>query len=145
METMSKGEWIKEIRQEVIRKRELTNISEAEMDEQLLSLVEEEVFQKARELHIGVMEKKQLVDSVFNSLRRLDILEPLLKDPSITEIMINGPEHIFVEKNGRSQRIPLAFEGREQLEDMVQRIVSRVNRSVNEAQPIVDARLSDGS
>ncbi|MBP7176745.1 MAG: CpaF family protein [Thermoclostridium sp.] len=145
METVSKSEWIKEIRQEVARKRELTNISDAEMDEQLLALVEEEVFQKARELRLGVMEKKQLVDSVFNSLRRLDIIEPLLKDPSITEIMINGPEHIFIERNGRSERIPLAFEGHEQLEDMVQRIVSRVNRSVNEAQPIVDARLPDGS
>lgn len=136
---------IKEIRQEVVRKRELTGISDTEMDERLQSLVEEEVFRRTRELHLGVMEKKQLVDSVFNSLRRLDILEPLLLDPAVTEIMINGPEHIFIEKNGRSERVPLAFESREQLEDMVQRIVSRVNRSVNESQPIVDARLPDGS
>jgi len=145
MDITSRNELIKEIRQEVVRKRELTGISDAEMDERLQSLVEEEVFCKTRELHLGVMEKKLLVDSVFNSLRRLDILEPLLKDPTITEIMINGPEHIFIEKNGRSERVPLAFESREQLEDMVQRIVSRVNRSVSEAQPIVDARLPDGS
>ena len=145
MEPILRSELLKEIRQEVVRKRELTGISDEEMDERLISLVEEEVFQRTRELHLGITEKKKLVDSVFNSLRRLDILEPLLKDPTITEIMINGPENIFIERNGRSERIDLTFESREQLEDMIQRIVSRVNRSVNEAQPIVDARLSDGS
>lgn len=145
MEEVMRNELIREIRQEVIRKRDLTHISDAEMDEQLLALVEEEVFERTNGLGLGVSEKKKIVDAVFNSLRRLDILEPLLKDPEITEIMINGPKNIFVEKNGRAERIPLAFETREQLEDMIQRIVSRVNRSVNEAQPIVDARLSDGS
>jgi len=143
MNKLSKDDLLREIRQEVVQKREFN--SEEEIDGQLLSLVEEVVFERTRELHLGISEKKQLVDSVFNSLRRLDILEPLLKDPSITEIMINGPENIFVEKNGKSQKIPLQFETREQLEDIIQRIVSRVNRSVNEAQPIVDARLPDGS
>lgn len=145
MNVLSRNDLLREIRQEVVRKRELTNISDTEMDEQLLSLVEDEVFARTKELYLGISEKKKLVDSVFNSLRRLDILEPLLKDPDITEIMINGPENIFIEKNGRAQKAALRFESREQLEDMVQRIVSRVNRSVNEAQPIVDARLSNGS
>ena len=145
MGAISRHELQKEIRQLVVHNRELANSSESEIDEQLLSLVEEEVFERTRDLHLGISEKKLLVDSVFNSLRRLDILEPLLKDPDITEIMINGPENIFVEKNGRSQKVQLSFESREHLEDMIQRIVSRVNRSVNEAQPIVDARLSDGS
>lgn len=145
MDTISRNELIKEIRQAVARKRELTGISDAEMDERLLSLVEDEVFERTREFHLSISEKKVLVDSVFNSLRRLDILEPLLKDPEITEIMINGPENIFVERRGRAEKVPLAFDSREQLDDMIQRIVSRVNRSVNEAQPIVDARLSDGS
>ncbi len=145
MDILSEKDLIREIRQEVVKKRDLTNISEAEMDEQLISLVEEVVFEKARNLHLNIVEKKMLVDSVFNSLRRLDILEPLLKDPVITEIMINGPDNIFVEKKGRSEKTTLHFQSREQLEDIIQRIVSRVNRSVNEAQPIVDARLSDGS
>lgn len=145
MEAVVRNELIREIRQEVVRKRELTHISDAEMDEKLLALVEEEVFQRTSGFGLGVSEKKRIVDAVFNSLRRLDILEPLLKDPEITEIMINGPKNIFIERNGRAEKIPLAFETREQLEDMIQRIVSRVNRSVNEAQPIVDARLSDGS
>ncbi len=145
MDVLSGSDLTKEIRAEVIRKRELSNISDAEIDNQLISLVEEVVFDRTADLHLGITEKKKLVDSVFNSMRRMDILEPLLKDPSITEIMINGPDNIFIEKNGRSEKIPMRFETKEQLEDMIQRIVSRINRSVNEAQPIVDARLSDGS
>lgn len=145
MDVLSGSDLTKEIRAEVIRKRELSNISDAEIDNQLISLVEEVVFDRTAGLHLGITEKKKLVDSVFNSMRRMDILEPLLKDPSITEIMINGPDNIFIEKNGRSEKIPMRFETKEQLEDMIQRIVSRINRSVNEAQPIVDARLSDGS
>jgi pilus assembly protein CpaF len=145
MDVLSGSDLTKEIRAEVIRKRELSNISDAEIDNQLISLVEEVVFDRTAGLHLGITEKKKLVDSVFNSMRRMDILEPLLKDPSITEIMINGPDNIFIEKNGRSEKIPMRFETKEQLEDMIQRIVSKINRSVNEAQPIVDARLSDGS
>ncbi|NLK69151.1 MAG: CpaF family protein [Clostridiaceae bacterium] len=138
-------ELINEIRQEVVQKTEFRNISEEEMDTQLLSIVEDVVFEKTRHQHLRISEKKRLVETIFNSLRRFDILEPLLKDSSITEIMINGPKNIFVEKHGISQKSPLYFESSEQLEDLIQRIVSKVNRSVNEAQPIVDARLPDGS
>lgn len=145
MNTFVEQDLLKEIRAEVIKKRELSNISESEIDDQLITLVEDVVFLRTADLHLGILEKKQLVDSVFNSMRRLDIIEPLLKDPSITEIMINGPENIFVEKNGRAEKISMHFETKEQLEDMIQRIVSKINRSVNEAQPIVDARLLDGS
>ncbi|NLG89458.1 MAG: CpaF family protein [Clostridiaceae bacterium] len=145
MNSIKSPDLLREIRQSVLRKTELSGISEAEMDDKLYSLVEEAVFERVRDLHLKISDKKQLVDSVFNSLRRHDILEPLLQDPEITEIMINGPDKIFIEKNGISLQIPLKFESREQLEDIIQRIVSRVNRSVNEAEPIVDARLPDGS
>lgn len=136
---------IKEIRQEVVQKAEFKSISEEEMDTHLLSIVEEVVFERTRQQYLGITEKKRLVDTIFNSLRRFDILEPLLKDPNITEIMINGPKDIFIEKDGISQKTPLYFESSQQLEDLIQRIVSKVNRSVNESQPIVDARLPDGS
>jgi len=119
MDVLSGSDLTKEIRAEVIRKRELSNISDAEIDNQLISLVEEVVFDRTADLHLGITEKKKLVDSVFNSMRRMDILEPLLKDPSITEIMINGPDNIFIEKNGRSEKIPMRFETKEQLEDMI--------------------------
>lgn len=145
MSCQSNTELIREIRQEVVRRTELANVPEEEMDKLLMSAVEEVVFEKTRHLHLGISEKKRLVDTVFNSLRGLDILEPLLGDPEITEIMINGPDNIFIEKNGISRKTSLKFESREQLEDLIQRIVSKVNRSVNEAQPIVDARLPDGS
>lgn len=85
------------------------------------------------------------MDRVFNALRRLDVLQPLLEDDSITEIMINGPEAIFIERNGRVQRLDKRFESREKLENIIQTIVSTVNRAVNEASPIADARLQDGS
>lgn len=136
---------IKEIRQEVVQKAEFKSISEEEIDTHLLSIVEEVVFERTRQQYLGITEKKRLVDTIFNSLRRFDILEPLLKDPNITEIMINGPKDIFIEKDGISQKTPLYFESSQQLEDLIQRIVSKVNRSVNESQPIVDARLPDGS
>ena len=145
MNSIKSPDLLREIRQSVLRKTELSGISESEMDDKLYSLVEEAVFERVRDLHLKISDKKRLVDSVFNSLRRHDILEPLLQDPEITEIMINGPDKIFIEKNGGSKQVPLKVESREQLEDIIQRIVSRVNRSVNEAEPIVDARLPDGS
>lgn len=138
-------ELIREIRHEAVRRSELQNVSEEEMDTLLMSAVEEVVFEKTRHMHLSISEKKNLVETIFNSLRRFDIIEPLLNDPEITEIMINGPDNIFIEKNGVAEKTPLKFESRDQLEDLIQRIVSKVNRSVNEAQPIVDARLPDGS
>ncbi len=94
-------------------------------------------------LNLG--EKLYLKRAVFNSFRRLDVLSELLDDSSVTEIMINGCKDIFVERNGRMSRWNRQFENPEQLEEVIQRIVSRVNRIVNTANPIVDARLPDGS
>ena len=83
---------------------------------------------------------------LFDSFRRLDILQELVDDPTgITEIMVNGPEEVFVETEGRIRRWEKSFESREQLLELIRQIVSRVNRTVNTASPIVDARLEDGS
>ena len=81
---------------------------------------------------------------LFNAIRRLDILQELIEDPSITEIMINGPDDVFIERGGKLSRADRAFVSREKLEDVVQQIVSSCNRVVNESSPIVDARLSNG-
>ena len=86
-----------------------------------------------------------LIEGVFNSMRGLDVLQPLVDDPSITEIMINGPDHIFIEQNGRLFQKDISFGTNEKLENVILNIVSKVNRTVNEANPIVDARLLDGS
>ena len=85
------------------------------------------------------------MEGVFNSMRGLDVLQPLVDDPSITEIMINGPHCVFVEQEGRLYRKDVSFETNEKLENVILNIVSKVNRTVNEANPIVDARLLDGS
>ncbi|MCM3204560.1 CpaF family protein [Paenibacillus illinoisensis] len=90
-------------------------------------------------------ERHALVQRLFDSFRGLDILQPLVDHPDITEIMINSHREIFVEQEGEVTQIQLEFESRERLEDIIQMIVSGVNRIVNESSPIVDARLKDGS
>jgi len=92
-----------------------------------------------------VKEKKALVSFVFNNIRKLGVLQPILDDPSVTEVMINGPDCIFVEQNGRLYRRPERFESNKQLEDIIQKIVAKVNRTVDSLHPICDARLLDGS
>ncbi|OPX46273.1 putative conjugal transfer proteinc [Ruminiclostridium hungatei] len=114
-------------------------------DEEILGVIEKSVFEKSREIFLKSYEKKDLISAVFNSLRRLDILQPILDDSDITEIMINGPNSLFIEKFGRSTRLNMQFESAQKLEDIIQIMVTAVNRTVNESTPIVDARLKDGS
>lgn len=89
--------------------------------------------------------RRRLRQELFDSLRRLDILQIFVEDSSVTEIMINGKDHIFVEQNGRLRELDISFESTEKLQDVIQQIVAGCNRVVNEASPIVDARLSDGA
>jgi pilus assembly protein CpaF len=114
-------------------------------DEEIKDVITDVVFNFSKGNYLNIEEKRKMIDSVFNSMRRLDILQPIIDDRSITEIMINGPDDIFVERYGRTTKSKLHFESREKLEDVIQSIVSNVNRIVNEASPIVDARLKDGS
>lgn len=114
-------------------------------DEEIRELITGVIFEKSKQIYLTVSEKREISEAVFNSMRRLDILQPLVDDPSITEIMINGAEDIFIEKDGRLEKLDAKFESIQKLEDVIQSIVSKVNRTVNEASPIVDARLSNGS
>ena len=114
-------------------------------DEELFDMIGEEIQEEARERYLPLREKAALRSGIFDSFRRLDILQELVDDPEVTEIMVNGKDHIFIEKHGHMEAWDRAFESEEQLEDMVQQIVSRVNRIVNMANPIADARLEDGS
>lgn len=95
--------------------------------------------------YMTIKEKRELISYVLNNIKRLGILQPILDDPSVTEVMINGPDCIFVEKNGRLYRRPERFESNKQLEDIIQKIVANVNRTVDSLHPICDARLLDGS
>ena len=114
-------------------------------DEALYEMIDREIAQTERGTILTVREKIALRSSLFNAFRRLDILQELVDTKEITEIMVNGKDHIFVEKNGRVVRWDRSFRSNEQLEDMIQQIVSRVNRVVNVSSPIADARLEDGS
>jgi pilus assembly protein CpaF len=89
--------------------------------------------------------REEILLRVFNSKRKLGILQPLLEDVTINEIMINGTDAIFVERNGVMEAVKERFDSKDKLFNLVQNIVSRVNRTVNESNPIVDARLEDGS
>ena len=112
-------------------------------DEQILALIDELILQE-RKKRISLAEKDRLQKELFYSVRRLDILQELLDDDTITEIMVNGPDHIFLERNGKMERWDGKFSTAEKLEDVIQQIVGRCNRVVNESMPIVDARLSNG-
>lgn len=113
-------------------------------DERVLELIDEEITQMAARKSLLLTEMTQLRQEIFHSLRKLDVLQELLEDASITEIMINGAEHIFIERAGQIQQIPLQFASAERLLDVVTKVVSGCNRVVNEASPIADARLPNG-
>ncbi|MCI8274226.1 MAG: CpaF family protein [Lachnospiraceae bacterium] len=114
-------------------------------DERLRECIDEEIVTENRKAPIPLEQRILLRTALFNSLRRLDVIQELLEDETVTEIMINGPDCIFVERGGRLFKSGKRFSSKEKLEDVIQQIVSRVNRTVNEANPIADARLEDGS
>lgn len=114
-------------------------------DEELMERIEQAMFTGSEVNQLSSADVRAVVRRVFNSFRGLDALQPLVDDPEITEIMINSHQELFVERYGHMERLNLSFESEEKLEDIIQVIVSQVNRTVNESSPIVDARLGDGS
>lgn len=121
------------------------DLSKDPTDADIHEMIDRIIKEQSMETYISVSERHELGSKIFNAIRRLDILQPLLEDTSITEIMINGKDDIFIEQNGRIKKIERSFESVIKLEDVIQQIVAKVNRVVNEASPIVDARLIDGS
>ena len=130
------------IKQE-IKKELLSDLEEKQMSDSHLYHEIDSTLLHRRD--IGLKEKLYLRSAVFDSFRRLDLLSELLDDKNVTEIMINSPKEIFVEKKGKMERWNRSFQSDEQLYDLIQQIVSRINRAVNTKSPIVDARLEDGS
>lgn len=133
----------KKILKEKIVKR-LSLSSEID-DEQVYIILDEVIMEDGQREYLSIEEKQVIKKELFNSLRRFDILQELLDDEEITEIMINGADNIFIEKRGHLYPWHNHFESKKRLEDIIQQIVSKANRTVNEAHPIVDARLEDGS
>lgn len=115
-------------------------------DEDALTCIESLIFRDPDAAQFSVTELEDAVHRIFHKTRsRLGILQPLMEDPMVTEIMVNGPFHIFVEREGRMQRWPMTFDSVEELEEIMRNTAAQVHREINELQPIVDARLPDGS
>ncbi|MGN0496978.1 MAG: CpaF family protein [Lachnospiraceae bacterium] len=114
-------------------------------DEEINHYIEEKILLRARKRPLLLEEKQMLKKELFNTFRRLDVLSDLLEDEDITEIMVNGVDKIFIEKEGRLIGLKDSFSSEERLRNIIQQIVSSCNRIVNETVPIVDARLQDGS
>lgn len=133
---------IMEIQEVIIQK---LDINSSISDQTILSLIEESVLRFAHTVYLSMDEKKEVIQRTFYAIRKLDVLQEILEDQEITEIMVNGPDQIFIEKQGRLEPYPKKFLSKEKLEDVIQQIVGKVNRTVNESSPIVDVRLQDGS
>ena len=114
-------------------------------EEELNACIHQVIEEEAVNSYLPLKKRLELKNRLYDGFRRLDILQELVDDPEVTEIMVNGKDHIFVEKKGAICRWEHGFEREEQLEDMIQQIVSRINRSVNVSHPIADARLENGA
>ena len=124
----------------------LTESVEEMTDEKAMSIIEDYVFSQERSSSCNFRDNAALIERLFLSLRcEMDILQPFVDDRSISEIMVNGPDRIFVERDGVIAQVPAAFDSVEDLQELIRRIAGRVHREINELNPIVDARLSDGS
>lgn len=132
----------REIKREV--QRELEGRLDID-DEAVLKLIDEKIRLRNKKVSLNLSEKLAIRTDVFNAMRRLDVLQELIDDPTITEIMVNGMHSIFIERDGRLYDSGRSFDSKERLLDIIQQIVAGANRTVNIASPIVDARLRDGS
>ena len=134
---------LKQQLQETVRQR--MDMSSELSDAQIGEIIDSVIMEKSMEVYMSAVTKLTLRQELFNAIRRLDLLQELIDDKTVTEIMVNGADAIFYERDGRIYTWDRHFESREKLEDVIQQIVSRSNRQVNESIPIVDARLKDGS
>ena len=114
-------------------------------DRQILELIDDMLLEKSHGWALTLEMRGAMRKELFDSVRRLDVIQDLIDDPKVTEIMVNGFDRIFVERGGIVSRYPKSFTSREKLEDVVQQIVGKCNRIINESSPIVDARLENGS
>lgn len=130
-----------ESKQYIVNNLPLSKLSDDELEEQ----IEQIVLTKIGDQYIPIEQKIAIVQQIFSSIRGLGLLDTIMSDDSITEVMINGHENIFIEKNGKLSKLDKQFESQRRLEDIIQRIVGLAGREVNQANPIVDTRLPDGS
>lgn len=121
------------------------NMDRSVTDEEITAEIRRRILAEGKNTTLSVSERLELEHNVFNALRRLDLLSDLLADDEVTEIMINGPDNIFIEKAGKLMKLDRHFSSADKLSDIIQTIVAANNQMVNESSPIVDTRLADGS
>ncbi len=134
-------ELVAELKTYVLNEFPLNQLS----DEQLQGRVEDLVHTRLAEQYVPLDQKVEIVRLIYSSIRGFGVLDTIMGDDSITEVMINGPDNIFIEQKGRIHKMDTTFESARRLEDVIQRIVGLAGREVNQANPIVDTRLPDGS
>ena len=130
---------IVELKMKVLNELPLSQLSDPELNDR----IEELVAQRLKGMYVPLDQRVQIVQQIFSSIRGFGVLDSIIQDDSITEVMINGHENVFVEQNGRVRRLESGFESEKRLEDVIQRIVGLAGREVNQANPIVDTRLPD--
>lgn len=137
----------KDVRELIKEMRSTLTFQDEEItDEAALEFIETYILKNKKWTMLSPRESEKLVNRIFYSLRRdLEILQPYLEDPRVSEIMVNGKDHIFVETGGQLQQVDLSFDTVEELEELIRRLAAGVHREINELNPIVDARLEDGS
>lgn len=119
----------------------LSKMSDEELEENIENLVTQRIGQE----YCSIEQKLSIVQQIYSSIRGFGLLDSILSDDTVTEVMINGPDHIFIEQNGKLFQLDKQFESQRRLEDVIQRIVGLAGREVNQANPICDTRLPDGS
>ena len=133
--------FVSSVRQYITDNLPLTKMNDEELQEQ----VEDIVSQQLAGRYCSIDQRVSIVQQVFSSIRGFGLLDTIMRDDTITEVMINGPENVFIEQNGRLRKLDKQFENQRRLEDIIQRIVGQAGREVNQANPICDTRLPDGS
>lgn len=145
MDTLKQKNHYELCREELLQRvQDKVDLSKDVTDEDIMDIIDAQVLLLGRSYGLSLEERTSIGREVFDSLRKLDLLQELIDDDEVTEIMINGPDDIFVEKHGELIRWKKSFASEEKLQDIIQQIVAKCNRAVNEANPIVDARLESG-
>lgn len=132
---------VAEIKKYITDNLPLSRLSDEELQENIEQIIEE----RLKGEYVSIEQKVSIVEQVYSSIRGFGLLDTIINDETITEVMINGPENVFIEQNGRLFKLDKQFESQRRLEDIIQRIVGMAGREVNQANPICDTRLPDGS
>ena len=132
---------IKKLKKRIFERYNLNQMDNSALEDAIEQMIVEEV----QDEYLTIEERVDITERVFSSIRGLGLLDSIIKDEQITEVMINGPKEVFIEKAGALYKLEQSFDDEKQLEDIIQKIVGQAGREVNQANPIVDTRLSDGS